>query len=75
MSGRRRSLLLLALLLPAGRAAGQMTSLDELDRHFTRIVDDVAPPVSIADCSLRGALTRAGADIEGARERAAARSG
>jgi len=37
------------------------------------IVDDVAPPVKIADCSLRGALTRAGADLEGARERARAR--
>jgi ATP-binding protein involved in chromosome partitioning len=37
------------------------------------IVDDVAPPVKIADCSLRGALTRAGADLEGARERAHAR--
>ena len=37
------------------------------------IVEDVAPPVEIAECSLRGALTRAGADIEGARERAQAR--
>lgn len=37
------------------------------------IVDDVAPPVQLADCSLRGALVRAGADIEGARRRAEAR--
>ena len=34
------------------------------------IVEDVAPPIKIADCSLRGALTRAGADLEGARQRA-----
>ena len=34
------------------------------------IVTDVAPPVEIAECSLRGALVRAGADIEGARTRA-----
>ncbi|MGF1599127.1 MAG: P-loop NTPase [Acidimicrobiales bacterium] len=37
------------------------------------IIDDVAPPIAIADCSLRGALVRAGADIEGARRRAEAR--
>ena len=34
------------------------------------IVDDVAPPIKIADCSLRGALTRAGADLDAARARA-----
>ncbi len=34
------------------------------------IVTDVAPPVKIAECSVRGALVRAGADIEGARTRA-----
>jgi len=34
------------------------------------IVTDVAPPVEIAECSLRGALVRAGADLEGARQRA-----
>ena len=34
------------------------------------IVTDVAPPVEIAECSLRGTLLRAGADIEGARQRA-----
>jgi ATP-binding protein involved in chromosome partitioning len=34
------------------------------------IVTDVAPPVEIAQCSLRGSLVRAGADIEGARTRA-----
>jgi ATP-binding protein involved in chromosome partitioning len=39
----------------------------------TAIVEDVAPPVKIADCSLRGALTRAGADLEAARERAQSR--
>jgi ATP-binding protein involved in chromosome partitioning len=39
------------------------------------IVDDVAPPIKIADCSLRGALVRAGADLEGARQRATAANG
>ncbi|MFT5202578.1 MAG: ATP-binding protein involved in chromosome partitioning [Candidatus Aldehydirespiratoraceae bacterium] len=34
------------------------------------IVTDVAPAVEIAECSLRGTLLRAGADIEGARQRA-----
>lgn len=37
------------------------------------IVTDVAPPVEIAECSLRGALVRAGADLEGARKRAESR--
>lgn len=37
------------------------------------IVTDVAPPVEIAQCSLRGTLLRAGADIEGARMRAESR--
>jgi len=37
------------------------------------IVTDVAPPVEIAQCSLRGVLVRAGADLEGARQRAEAR--
>ncbi len=37
------------------------------------VVSDVAPPVEIAECSLRGALVRAGADIEGARKRAESR--
>jgi len=37
------------------------------------IVTDVAPPIQIADCSLRGALIRAGADLDGARQRAEAR--
>lgn len=36
------------------------------------IVSDVAPPVDIAECSLRGVLVRAGADLEGARQRAEA---
>lgn len=34
------------------------------------IVTDVAPPIEIAECSLRGTLIRAGADLEGARTRA-----
>jgi ATP-binding protein involved in chromosome partitioning len=34
------------------------------------IVTDVAPPIEIAECSLRGTLIRAGADLDGARERA-----
>jgi ATP-binding protein involved in chromosome partitioning len=37
------------------------------------VVTDVAPPVEIAECSVRGALVRAGADIEGARKRAESR--
>ncbi len=37
------------------------------------IVTEVAPPVEIAECSLRGSLLRAGADIEGARRRAESR--
>lgn len=37
------------------------------------IVTDVAPPIEIAECSLRGTLIRAGADIDGARERAQSR--
>lgn len=49
---------------PAGQVMGQLADI---------IIDDVAPPVQIADCSLRGALVRAGADIEGARRRAEAR--
>ena len=34
------------------------------------IVTDVAPPVEMAECSLRGVLVRSGADLEGARQRA-----
>ncbi|MDH3755240.1 MAG: Mrp/NBP35 family ATP-binding protein [Acidimicrobiia bacterium] len=34
------------------------------------ITTDVAPPIEIAECSLRGALVRAGADLDGARQRA-----
>ena len=37
------------------------------------IITDVAPPIEIAECSLRGTLIRAGADIDGARTRAEAR--
>lgn len=37
------------------------------------IVSDVAPPIEIAECSLRGVLVRAGADFEGARQRAETR--
>ena len=39
------------------------------------IVTDVAPPIEIAECSLRGTLIRAGADLDGARERAQSREG
>jgi ATP-binding protein involved in chromosome partitioning len=39
------------------------------------IVTDVAPPIEIAECSLRGTLIRAGADLDGARERARSRVG
>ena len=37
------------------------------------IVTDVAPPIQIADCSLRGTMIRAGADLDGARQRAEGR--
>lgn len=37
------------------------------------IITDVAPPIQIADCSLRGALIRAGADLDAARQRAETR--
>ena len=37
------------------------------------IVTDVAPPVEIAKCSIRGTLLRAGADLDGARERSQSR--
>jgi len=36
------------------------------------IVTDVAPPIEIVECSLRGVLIRAGADLDGARTRAEA---
>ena len=65
----------------AGGDSGLPVALDQPDnpasaiyRQLTDvIITDVAPPVEIAECSLRGALARAGADIEGARERAQAR--
>ena len=65
----------------AGGDSGLAVALDQPDSPASIvfrdladvIVDDVAPPVQIADCSLRGALTRAGADLEGARDRAHAR--
>jgi len=65
----------------AGGDSGLPVALDQPDsaaavvyRELAElIVDDVAPPVEIAECSLRGALTRAGADLEGARERAQSR--
>lgn len=56
-----------ALANPESQAAAAYQGLIEM------IITDVAPPIAIADCSLRGALLRAGADIEGARERAEAR--
>jgi ATP-binding protein involved in chromosome partitioning len=56
-----------ALDQPDGAAAEVFGALADV------IVNDVAPPVKITDCSLRGALTRAGADLDGARERAHAR--
>ncbi len=65
----------------AGGDSGLPVALDQPDSPAAAvyreladvIVDDVAPPVEIAECSLRGALARAGADIEGARERAQSR--
>lgn len=49
---------------PASRAYRELLDI---------IITDVAPPIEIAECSLRGTLLRAGADIEGARARAEAR--
>ncbi len=65
----------------AGGDAGQPVALEHPDAAASLvyadlvdvIVTDVAPPIEIAECSLRGALVRAGADIEGARRRAEAR--
>ena len=65
----------------AGGDSGSPVALDDPDADAASvfhdlvetIVSDVAPPVEIAECSLRGTLLRAGADIEGARERAQAR--
>ena len=62
----------------AGGDAGTPVALDQPDSAVglvlhelvSIIVNDVAPPVEIAECSLRGALVRAGADLERARERA-----
>ncbi|MFT7648398.1 MAG: ATP-binding protein involved in chromosome partitioning [Candidatus Poriferisodalaceae bacterium] len=56
-----------ALAHPRSPAAVVYRDLAEI------IVADVAPPIEIAECSLRGALVRAGADIEGARQRAESR--
>ncbi len=74
--------LLASIPLDAGVAAGGDSGLPVALEHpdaaaslayaelAELIVTDVAPPVEIAECSLRGALVRAGADIEGARQRA-----
>jgi ATP-binding protein involved in chromosome partitioning len=67
--------------IAAGGDSGLPAALDQPDSASSAvlrsiadlIVTDVAPPVKIADCSLRGALTRAGADLDAARERAHAR--
>ncbi len=56
-----------ALEHPLSQAAVVYQSLADI------VVTDVAPPVEIALCSLRGTLLRAGADIEGARRRAESR--
>ena len=52
---------------PTAAAADAFRDLAEV------IVTDVAPPIEIAECSLRGTLIRAGADLDGAREPARAR--
>ncbi len=77
--------LLASIPLDAGVAAGGDTGLPVALEHpdaaaslvyaelVETIITDVAPPVEIAECSVRGALVRAGADIEGARLRAEAR--
>jgi len=65
----------------AGGDAGMPVALEHPDSAAgvvyadlaERIVTDVAPPVEIAECSLRGTLLRAGADLEGARARAESR--
>jgi ATP-binding protein involved in chromosome partitioning len=53
------------------KTAGAVAYRDLVDL----IVTDVAPPIEIAECSLRGTLIRAGADLDGARERARVREG
>lgn len=56
-----------ALEQPQSAAGGAYRELADI------IVTDVAPPIEIAECSLRGTLIRAGADLDGARARAEAR--
>ncbi len=77
--------LLASIPLDAGVAAGGDRGLPVALEHpdtaasvvyadlVELIVTDVAPPVELAECSLRGALVRAGADLEGARRRAESR--
>ena len=63
--------------------AGVPVSIDQPESEAGRtyrelvelIVTEVAPPVEIAECSLRGTLLRAGADLDGARRRAEAQQG
>jgi ATP-binding protein involved in chromosome partitioning len=67
----------------AGGDAGVPVALDHPDnpaaaeyRALTEaIVDDVAPPIEMAECSLRGALLRAGADLAAPARREPHRSG
>jgi len=56
--------------VPVSLADPQSVTSQVFDELASIIVTDVAPPVEIAQCSLRGTLLRAGADIEGARTRA-----
>jgi len=56
--------------LPAALQFPESAAALEFHRLAALIVDDVAPPIKIADCSLRGALTSAGADLDAARQRA-----
>lgn len=53
---------------PVSPASVALHDLAELIRT------EVAPPVEMSSCSLRGALAQAGADLEGARQRAEERS-
>ena len=78
--------LLGSIPLDAGVAAGGDSGMPVALEHpnaaaslvFAKLVEvivtDVAPPIKIADCSLRGALVLAGADLEGARSRAESRT-
>ena len=63
------------MLLPGSDSCADSKKEDTYRELVELIVTEVAPPVEIAECSLRGTLLRAGADLDGARRRAEAQRG